>query len=323
MYNRRNFLQMTALAAAGTMLASKGLLAKPAPAALNAVGLQLYTLRDELAKDAKGTIEKVAAAGYAHVETFYHYTTATAKADYWGLTPKELKALLAANNLKTYSGHYQLNDFLTRGNGNMDALKIQLEIAQELGQHYLVVPVPPFMLIDKMKAADYQFMASQMNKAGELCKKAGMQLGYHNHFWEFKTQDNGKTGYDILLSETQKDLVIFELDLFWITKAGFKPTDYFKKYPGRFPMWHVKDMDSNMPNPIPTDSLNHGHVMSIVQSIRYAEVGSGVVDFKDIFAAQKTAGLKHIFVEQDNIYMSDKFESIKQSIDYIKQNLLK
>lgn len=323
MHTRRDFLQMTALAAAGTLVASKTLLAKAPGGPLSSIGLQLYTLRDELAKDVKTTIQKVGAIGYGNVETFFGYSGPAAKSTFWGLSPKEFKQLLADNHLASYSGHYQLNNYLTRGNGNADALKAQIDIAAEVGQSYLVIPVPPVMQIEKMTAADYQFMAAQMNKAGELCKKSNLQLGYHNHFWEFKTQDGGKTGYDIMLGETQQDLVVFELDLFWIKKAGLDPVAYFNKYPGRFPMWHVKDMDKSESTPIPADSLNHGHVMNMARSAKFAEVGSGSIDFSAIFAAKEKAGLQHVFVEQDGIYLPDKFDSVKQSFQYVKSHLVK
>lgn len=322
MNTRREFLQLAGLATAGALLQPSGIFGMPA-ALPQSVGLQLFTLRDELAKDVKGTIQKIAAIGYGNVETFYGYSGPNAAAQFWGLDAKGLKKLLTDNNLTSYSGHYQLNDYLTPGNGKADALHAQVAVAAEAGQQYFVVPVPPFQLIDKLTSSDYQFIAQQLNKAGEICKKAGLQLAYHNHFWEFKTQPDGKKGYDIMLDETDKKLVNFEMDLFWIKKAGYEPLDYFNKYPGRFTMWHVKDMDKAASAPIPADTLNHGNFMSVAQSVKFAEVGTGSINFSSIFAEAKTAGLKHFFVEQDGIYMADKFESIKQSLQYIKNNLLK
>lgn len=320
MHTRREFLQWSSLAAAALLTRSMSSCTGAAP---SSIGLQLYTLRDELPKDVKGTIAKIAQIGYDNVETFYGYSGPSDPKQFWGLSPADFKKLLSDHNLRSYSGHYQLNDYLTPGNGNADALHAQLALAKELGQDYLVVPVPPFTLIDKLTSADYQFMAAQLNKAGEICKKEGVRLGYHNHFWEFKTQPDGKKGYDILLTETQPDLVCFELDLFWIKKAGYEPLDYFNKFPGRFPMWHVKDMDKASSAPIPPAVLNQSPAMEAAQSVKFAEVGSGSIDFKSIFAAASKAGLKHAFVEQDGIYMADKFASIRQSYTYIKANLLK
>lgn len=284
------------------------------------IGLQLYTLRDALSKDARSTIEKVAGIGYNHVETFYGYKPGEA-ASYWGLSVQELKTLLDDLGLKTYSGHYQLNDFLTVGNGDDTALKAQLEIASALGQKHLVVPVPPFTLVDKLSSADFEFMAAQLNKAGELSKASGIQMGYHNHFWEFRKLDNGQRGYDILLKNTDPALVSFEMDLFWIEKSGVKPSAYFKSNPGRFPMWHVKDMDKALTAPITGGELDKSPSMDILKSIGYTEVGTGAINFKDIFKAQKEAGLKYIFVEQDVIKI-DPFVSVKDSYNYVKQQLV-
>ncbi len=323
MNTRRDFLQLSALAAAGLLAKPMMSCAGLSKTAHGIIGLQLYTLRDEIAKDVKGTIEKIARTGYQNVETFYGYSGPGAAQQFWGLSPRDFKKLLTDNKLVSTSGHYQLNDYLSPGNGNADALQAQLELAKEIGQEYFIVPVPPFNIIDKLSSADYQFIAAQLNKAGEISKKAGIQMGYHNHFWEFKTQADGKKGYDILLTETDPQLVCFEMDLFWIKKAGYEPLDYFNKYPGRFKMWHVKDMDKSASEPIPKATLDQSPVMTVVQSVKFAEVGSGSIDFKSIFAAEQKAGLQYIFIEQDGIYMPDKFESIKQSFDYVKNSLVK
>jgi sugar phosphate isomerase/epimerase len=284
------------------------------------VGLQLYTIREELTKDVKSSIKKVADIGYAHVETFYGYTKESPSPKFWGLDVKELKTLLDDHNLKTYSGHYQLNDFLTKGNGDDSALKYQIDLAAALGQNYLVVPVPPFTLVDSLQASDFHYMAEQLNKAAELCAKSKIKIGYHNHFWEFRTLADGKKGYDILLDETGKN-VVFEMDLFWIQKSGINPDDYFKKYPKRFPMWHVKDMDKANTSVIVGKELDQQKSMQILQGISYTEVGSGGINFSEIFKHKGESGLKHIFVEQDIIKI-DPFASIQQSFTYVSQSLI-
>jgi sugar phosphate isomerase/epimerase len=319
MTNRRDFLKTIGVAGAGVMMASSNLLAKQALPKPKKIGLQLYTLREELTKDAKGVIGKVAKLGFNHVETYFGYTGDASKDLFWGMKPAELKKVLADNNLLTHSGHYQLNDYLTPNNGKDDALKAQIEMAATLGQQYLIVPVPPFALIDSLTIDNYKFMAEQFNKAGELCHKSGLQLGYHNHFWEFKPLQDSKTGMEILLDETQKDLLSFELDLFWTVKAGQNPVELFKKYPKRFVMWHVKDIDKQFATPLYPETTKKG-VFEALREIKYTEVGTGIVNFKDIFA--HTQDVKHIFVEQDQIYKEDKFESIKMSYDYIKNNLI-
>ena len=286
------------------------------------IGLQLYTIRDVLNQDARSAIQKVGAIGYKHVETFYGYKKEETQAKFWGLEVKELKNVLTQNQLKTYSGHYQLNDFLTSGNGDDSALKYQIDIAAELGQDYFIEPVPPIMLLDKLGKPEFQYMADQLNKAGELCAKSKLKVGYHNHFWEFRTLSDGTKGYDTLLSETDPKLVTFEMDLFWIQKSGLNPVDYFTKYPDRFSMWHVKDMDKNNAASITGGALDQMPSQEVLKGISYAEVGTGGINFSDIFKHQADSGLKHIFVEQDVIKI-DPFTSIKQSFDYVKQNLIK
>lgn len=319
MNQRRDFLKKMGLASAGLLMAQSDLLAARSFAKPKQIGLQLYTLREELAKDVKGTISKVSKIGFNHVETFFNYTGDASKDLFWNLKASELKQLLSDNNLVTHSGHYQLNDFLTPNNGKDDALKTQIELAAALGQKYLVVPVPPFGLIDKMTLDDYKFMATQFNKAGELCHKAGLQLGYHNHFWEFKVLQDNKSGYEVLLEETDPALLSFELDLFWTVKAGKNPVELFKKYPKRFVMWHVKDIDKQFAKAVYPDANKKG-IFDTLREVKFTEVGTGAVNFKEIFAHNKD--LEYIFVEQDQIYREDKFESIKMSYDYIKGNLI-
>jgi sugar phosphate isomerase/epimerase len=137
--------------------------------------------------------------------------------------------------------------------------------------------------------------------AAEACKKAGIQFCYHNHDFEFKDM-GGQHGYDVLLKETDPGLVKFELDLYWASFAGKDPVEIFRQHPGRFPLWHVKDMD-NTPKKF------------------FTEVGNGVIDFKAIFAHARESGMKHYFVEQD-ICPGSPFESIKKSFQYINNNLV-
>lgn len=324
MDSRRSFLAKAgllggALVTAGSQVGSAMELF--APKGVNKIGLQLYTLRDALSKDVRSTIAKVAGIGYNHVETFYGYKDGAAT-EFWGLSVKELKALLHEHKLQTHSGHYQLNDFLTRGNGDDKALKIQIEIAAELGQQYLVVPIPPLGIWDKMTQPDFEYMASQLNKAGELCAKSGLKVGYHNHFWEFRTLASGLRGYDILLKNTDPKLVTFEMDLFWIEKSGVSPVAYFKKHPGRFSMWHVKDMDKANTTKITGPEMDKKPSMEVLTGISYTEVGTGSINYKEIFKQQQQAGLKYIFVEQDVIKI-DPFVSVGESYKYVKNNLIK
>ncbi|CAL1519857.1 sugar phosphate isomerase/epimerase [Chitinophaga sp. MM2321] len=322
--SRRSFIQHAGLIAAGMMLPGCAFTTSKNGALPKKIGLQLYTLRDQLDKDVKGTIAKVAEIGYDEVETFYGYKGAADEGAFWGLKPDALKALLQEHHLSTPSGHYQLNDYLTRGNGNADALQPQIDLATALGQQYFIVPVLPLSLWDKkLVADDYKFMADQLNKAGELCKKSNLHIGYHNHYWEFKQlSDTGGTGYDVLLKETDPALVSFELDLFWAVKSGVDPIKLFAEAPGRFVAWHVKDMDKNNTASLTAAGTENKTSMDLLSGVTFAEVGTGSIDFKKIFTKAKEAGVKHLFVEQDKITI-DPFESVKESYDYLKNVLLK
>ena len=290
MISRRNFIVTTGLAATAVLASPSFALTMNK----KEIGLQLYTLRDELPKDVKGTLEKVAKAGYTTVETYGF----SIKDQFWGLTPKELKKILDDNGLKAVSGHYNLGSFLY--DGNTAELIAAIEAAKVLKNEFLTVPWidEPF----RRSIEDYKKIAARVNEAAEMCKKAGLKLAYHNHDFEFKKYD-GVTGYEILLKETDKDLVYFELDLYWVVHSGNDPLKLFKENPGRFKMWHVKDKDKN------NNDLN-------------TEVGSGTIDFKPFFSAAKQSGMVHFFVEQENNFASNSFNSIQTSCDFISKNLI-
>jgi len=290
MVTRRKFIINTSLAATAV-------LALPSFAfSMNKkeIGLQLYTLREELPKNVKLTLEKVAAAGYTTVET-YGYSI---KEQFWGLSAAALKKILEDNNLKAISGHYNLGSFLY--DGNTSELIAAIEAAKVLKSEFLTIPWvdEPF----RKSIEDYKKIASRLNQAAKLCQDAGLKLAYHNHDFEFQKHD-GITGYEILLNETHKNEVYFELDLYWVVRSGNDPLRLFKENPGRFKMWHVKDMDKL------DQSLN-------------TEVGSGLLDFKSLFAAAKQAGMLHFFVEQENSFAVNSFESVKTSCDFILKNLI-
>ncbi|URM38895.1 sugar phosphate isomerase/epimerase family protein [Flavobacterium anhuiense] len=290
MISRRNFIVTTGLAATAVLASPSFALTMNK----KEIGLQLYTLRDELPKDVKGTLEKVAKAGYTTVETYGF----SIKDQFWGLTPKELKKILDDNGLKAVSGHYNLGSFLY--DRNTAELIAAIEAAKVLKNEFLTVPWidEPF----RRSIEDYKKIAARVNEAAKMCKKAGLKLAYHNHDFEFKKYD-GVTGYEILLKETDKDLVYFELDLYWVVHSGNDPLKLFKENPGRFKMWHVKDKDKN------NNDLN-------------TEVGSGTIDFKPFFSDAKQSGMVHFFVEQENNFASNSFNSIQTSCDFISKNLI-
>jgi len=288
MTTRRTFLAQAGLAAAGVMLAPQLASAK----SKNGVGLQLYSLRDQLPKDVKGVIANVAKAGYSEVETFGY----SKQGGFWGLSAKEFSSLLKANNLKTPSGHYGLDEFF--GTGKMDQFDSYIEAALATGQTYIIIPGLNHNFIKT--AADFKNIADKMNMAAEVCKKHGLKLGYHNHNFEWEKVE-GTTFYDTILNDTDPKLVNMEMDLYWVVRAGHNPIEIFKKHPGRFTFVHVKDMDKT------NHELN-------------TEIGSGTVDFKTILAQAKLAGIQHYIVEQENFSM-DPFKSLAQSSAYLKNTL--
>jgi sugar phosphate isomerase/epimerase len=290
MVTRRNFI-------INASLATTAVLALPSLAFTmdkKEIGLQLYTLRDELPKNVKATLEKVAAAGFTTVET-YGYSI---KDQFWGFSPIELKRILDINGLKAVSGHYNLGGFLA--DGNTTELKAAIKAAKILKSEYLTVPWvdEPF----RKNINDYKVLAKRLNDAAKIGADSGLKLAYHNHDFEFQKHD-GITGYEILLSETDKNLVYFELDLYWAIHSGNDPVILFNQNPGRFKMWHVKDIDK-------------------INSALNSEVGSGTIDFKTIFHQVKQSGMKHFFVQQENNYNTNPFESIKRSCDFIVKNLV-
>ncbi|SEA89296.1 sugar phosphate isomerase/epimerase family protein [Pedobacter hartonius] len=287
--SRRDFIKIAGIAAAGAAVAPSFAFAAPA----KIVGLQLYTLRVELPKDVKGTIANVAKAGYKEVETFGY----SAKDGYWGLDPKAFKALLSENGLTAPSGHYGMDMYFT--DGSQEELKSYIDAANTIGSTYITVPY----LGDNLRKTedDWKVMADKLNKAAAICKDAGLKLGYHNHNFEF-VKYGDTTGYEIMLKGTDPNLVQFEMDIYWVVRSGNDPVKLFTEFPGRFPMWHVKDMDK-------------------VDNTINTEVGTGTIDFKSIYKNAKLAGLQHLIMEQENFSM-DPYKSIKLSADYIKKSIL-
>lgn len=285
--SRRAFIKHSTIVTAGLVMSPDALFKVSGK-----MGLQLYTLREQLGKDLAGTIAAVAQAGYQEVETFNYNNRKQS-----GLTITEFDQLLKKNQLTTPSGHYSLRAFLFQDKD--DEVKEVIEDAKQLGQRYIVVPY--LQANDRDTLDKYKKLAARLNRAGEMCKQAGLQIAYHNHDFEFQPL-GGSTGMDVLLNETDKALVQFEMDLYWVSFAGRNPVDMIKKHPGRFALWHVKDME-NTPQK------------------KFTEVGNGSIDFKEIFDCKKKSGMQHFFVEQD--VSAAPLESIKTSYAYLKKNIVK
>lgn len=277
MITRRQFIQTAAIASVGSAILTQPetMFAKK----VKSVGVQLYTVRNEMAKDFEGTLKAVAALGYKEFEF----------AGYNNKSPQEVRTLLSALGVTAPSAHFPIAAF------EKDVNKT-IETAKTIGHKILICP---FLMPNERKTLDdYKRVCGILNRAGEACRAAGIQLGYHNHDFEFQELE-GKLPMDLMLAECDKNLVKIELDLGWVTYAGKDPVALFAKHPGRFISFHVKDMNPN------TKEIT-------------VELGNGNVDFKRIFANSKKSGVKHFFVEQDRSTMSP-LESLKISMAYLKK----
>lgn len=290
MPSRRAFLKQSSLLSAGFFIYDESWFASQ-----KKIGLQLYTLRNEMAKDPKGTLAKVAAQGYQTVETFGYNN-----GKWFGLSRAELQETLKVNALTSPSGH-TFNASIFLNNGWEDDWKLAVADAKALGQEFVVIPWLEEQYRDN--ADNFKKIAAGLNRAGDICRQSHIKLAYHNHDFEFAPVDEGRTAYDILLHETDHKLVCFELDIYWTARAGQDPAALISRHPKRFGLWHVKDMD-NTPRKF------------------FTEVGSGVIDFKKIFTYAKQSGMQYFFVEQDEC-PGPPLESTAKSIDYLRTNIIK
>lgn len=249
------------------------------------VGLQLWSVRDDMQKDAKGTIEKVGAMGYKFIEAAGY-----GDGKFYGMDPADFKALVDTNGMTFYASHTgQVVPDSARWESSMAWWDAAIAAHKAAGVSYIV---QPFMdSVGYTSLAGVQRYCDYFNAVGDKCNAAGIRFGYHNHDGEFKEVE-GEIIYDYLLKNTDPAKVMFEMDLYWITVGGKNPVDYFKAYPGRFELWHVKDK---------------------------AELGGEgtTMDFKPIFESAETAGMKKIIVEVEE-YNFTPVESVQKSLEFLQ-----
>lgn len=294
--DRRKFL--TTLTAGATTLASQLSRAEEKNRhSIKKIGLQLYTLRDLMAKDFNGTLSRVASLGYRELEF----------AGYYGKSPQEVRAAIDRLGLVSPSNHVDWKTVTIESN-----LRQALDAAHVIGHSYLVNP-----WIDegfRNQPDGWKKAAEALNHAGEISKKEGIQFCYHNHWFEFAPMSDGKLPYDVLLQQTDPKFVNMEMDLCWITVGGVDPVEYFERYPGRFPLVHAKDLKK-----IPQPTILHGGKYSDQEmNATLTSVGHGVIDWKRIFVHSAQAGIKHYFVEND-APGEHPFQDIAQSYKYLAQ----
>jgi len=273
---RRRFLKLSSAAAALTAMPLSLSFAAQAQAQ---AGLQLYTLREWMKVSVPGTLKLVAGVGYKEVEF----------AGYFGHSTRTISTLLKEEGITAPSAHMPLTDFQNSVNKVIDT-------AKELGHKYVVIPY----LTPEQRGSSidvYKKLAENMQRWGEACRKENITLAYHNHDFEFKKTD-GEIPFDVLLNNTEANNVSFELDLYWVVKAQHDPLTLFKQHPGRFKLFHVKDMDKQG---------------------NFADVGTGTIDFAQIFDHARQAGVEHQFVERDQT--QDKLATITQGYQALEQIL--
>lgn len=259
------------------------------------VGIQLYTVKLSMQEDPAGTLKKIREIGFGEVES----------AGFGKLSSKEFRQQLNGAGLACPSAHLQFD---------LGKLGAAFEDAHALGAHYavsgslraLAADPKPAVTASRMSLDEAKRTTEIANRIGAAAKRAGLQYAYHNHDFEFADLGQGDIGFDLLLRESDPELVKFEIDCGWMVFAGRNPVDYFRKYPNRFPLIHVKDF-----------LAHHDHRAGSAEMLG-AELGRGVVDYKPIFAAAKKAGLRHYFVEQEGPFSRmDPLQAARVDYDYL------
>lgn len=320
--NRRNFLK--GLAGIGGGFVAAGLVRSSWASVLEAagwaepradrIGVQLYTVTDQLRRDFAGTLERVAQIGYKEVEF----------AGYFGHTPEQVRELLGRFGLTSPSAHIGMNQL-------REDLDGQIRAAHTIGQKFITVPSLGRTETPLSEADTWKRVAEEFNRIGARLKSEGLRLAFHNHAGEFVEVSDGRTGMDIFVSETDPSLVDFELDLMWAAVAGQDPVAWFERYPGRFKMWHVKDMKNlaaeqaqqvpRLRNPRGQGAGRPGGGGGPTGQI--VPVGHGDIDFRRIFARWERSGLEHFFVEHDGAaqWPGGSLASIQSSHETLKRLL--
>ncbi len=296
--SRRDFIKKSAFAVAGTSLFSSSLFARPV--GKEVLGLQLYCVRNEMKADPLGTLKELAAMGYQHVE---HANYINRK--FYGWTPAEFKKILTDLGMTMPSGHTVLgpNHWDATKKDFTDAWKYTVEDAAYMGQQFVISP-----WMDQKVRQSKDALMQQLeifNKSGELCKKSGMKFGYHNHDFEFSEKFGDKTLYDIILENTDPNLVMQQLDTGNLYNGGAKAIDVVQKYPGRFESLHVKDE-------IVAEGGNEKYESTIL--------GKGIVNVKEVVdLCRKSGGTIHFIIEQEAYQGKTPLQCMKEDLEIMKK----
>jgi sugar phosphate isomerase/epimerase len=287
MQNRRSFLKATGTLASGLLIGRSAFSMDDfsTNGSIKKFGLQLYSLRDDLPKDPKGVLKQVASFGYKQIEGYEGK-----QGMFWGMTNKEFKKYMDELGISIVSSHCNINnDFETKA-----------AQAGEIGMKYLICP----SLGGSNKSIDdFKRAAEKFNACGDICKKNGLKFAYHNHGYSFETME-GQFPQDILMQNTNKDTVDFEMDIYWVVTAGADPIAWLNKYPGRWKLCHVKDRKK--------DAAQGDHDASI-------DLGIGNIDFKKILKASTSKGMEYFIVEQERYDNSTPLKSAEVDAAYMKK----
>lgn len=304
-HSRRKFFQYAGAAAAGALIlpnwacnsegasttgteaaADTTATAAPMPAtgSLSQFGIQLWSVRDDMAKDAKGTLKALATAGYKQIESFEGD-----KGIYWGMTNTEFKAYMDELGMTLISAHCDTKK---------DFEKKAAEAAA-IGVSYLITP----WLGPQKKMDDWKKIAEDFNKYGEIAKKAGIRYAYHNHAYSFATLE-GQIPQDYILANTDAGLVDYEMDIYWVVTGGKDPIEYLKKYPNRFRLCHVKDRSKSLP---------------ATEENASCDLGTGSIDYSKILKVAQESGMQYFIVEQERWDNSTPIKSAEVDAAYLKK----
>ena len=260
------------------------------------IGLQLFSVRDAMAEDPKGTLIALKEMGYEDFETYgFDPETGTI----YGYPVAAFKALLDELGLTVSSGHYGFAGLMEASPAEVSAyVEKCIAAAKTLESPYLTWP---FVLEEYRNPAGFERLATLLNQIGQQVTEAGLGFAYHNHGYEFEDWE-GTTGFDIILAKTNPQWVKLQLDMYWAVHSGRTPQELVAAQPGRFVMWHIKDMHK--------------------ESRDYTEMGQGSIDYTSMLPNPKTSGLQYYYIEQGGNFALSSMESAKTSIRYVKENLL-
>ena len=260
------------------------------------IGLQLFSVRDAMAEDPKGTLIALKEMGYEDFET-YGFDTETGTI--YGYPVAEFKAILDELGLSATSGHYGFAGLMEASPEEVNAyVEKCIAAAKTLESPYLTWP---FVLEEYRNPAGFERLAELLNRIGQQVTEAGLGFAYHNHGYEFDDWE-GTTGFDIILAKTNPKWVKLQLDMYWAVHSGKTPIELVNAQPGRYVMWHIKDMHK--------------------ESRDYTEMGQGSIDYTSMLPNPKKAGLAYYYIEQGGNFAVSSMESAKTSIQYVKENLL-